>query len=388
MDNVILIRYGEIHLKGKNRPYFESMLKKSIISAAKIDPDSRVSFNDGRYYIEGYSDKNKSKLMNRISSVFGVHSLSPAVRCPKELDAIYSCVAGTIDEYNIQSGTFKIEARRSDKRFELNSMQIAAEMGARVLEQYKDLKVNVVEPENIIYIEVRSDYAYVYHEIIKGPGGMPIGSSGSAMLLLSGGIDSPVAGYLMAKRGLSIQAVHFYSFPYTSERAKRKVLELAEIMSSYCGNINVHMAPFTQIQESIYEKCKKQYITIIMRRFMMAIAQEIAIKNGCGALITGESLGQVASQTLLSLKATNSAVDMLVMRPLIGMDKVDIMYIARKIGTYETSILPYEDCCTVFVPKHPATRPDIEDVINNEGLLDKEMLISRAVESIETITVS
>lgn len=388
MYNIILIRYGEIHLKGKNRPYFERMLKKTLSDAVGFDQSARVWFNDGRYYVEDFADTNLDAIIHKTSTVFGVHSICPALKCQKEIVDIAAAVFRLIELKNLTSGTFKIEARRSDKRFYLNSMQLAAELGGRVLSRYPELKVDVVQPDHVIYVEVRTSNAYVYYDIIKGPGGMPLGTSGSAMLLLSGGIDSPVAGYMMAKRGLGIKAVHFFSFPYTSERAKRKVIQLAQEMSDYCGSIELYMVPFTQIQEQIYENCNKEYMTIIMRRFMMRIAEKLARQNGCDALITGESLGQVASQTLLSLNATNSAVDILVLRPLIGTDKADIMDTARSIGTYETSILPYEDCCTVFVPKHPATRPDLQDVVINESILNIDDLIGEAIIKTERIICS
>ena len=285
------------------------------------------------------------------------------------------------------AATFKVDSKRSDKRFPMNSMTLSAEAGGYILEHVPGLSVDVHHPDFTVYIEVRES-AFIYTDTVMGSGGMPVGTSGKGMLLLSGGIDSPVAGYMMAKRGVAIEAVHYHSFPYTSERAKQKVIELAQKLSAYTGPIRIHMVHFTDIQMSIYDKCPEEQLTLIMRVFMMRIAEKIAEQRNCGALITGESLGQVASQTLQSLDVTNSVVDRPVFRPLIGMDKIEITEIAQKIDTFETSILPYEDCCTVFVPKHPVTHPKREKILRSVKLLDADALIADALAKTEVITVT
>ncbi len=300
------------------------------------------------------------------------------------MDAIMNTAVRMLDEAGIREGTFKVKARRADKHFPLQSPEIAVTAGEYILE-HTHLKVDVVRPEHLVQIEIREDAAYVYVKEISCAGGMPLGTGGRAALLLSGGIDSPVAGYMIARRGVVIDAVHFHSFPHTSERAKEKVITLAELLSKYCGEIRLNVVPFTKIQEEIYEKCPDKYLTVIMRRYMMKIAEQAARRSGAGALITGESIGQVASQTLNALYCTDEAVKMPVFRPLIGMDKLEIMDIARKIGTYETSILPYEDCCTVFTPRHPATKPGLEKVIEAEMALEEEELIAEALDGIEII---
>jgi len=278
-----------------------------------------------------------------------------------------------------------VDTKRADKNYPMKSMEMSAHLGGVLLDKFDQLKVDIHNPGFTVFVEVRQENAYIYCERIMGPGGMPVGSSGRAMLLLSGGIDSPVAAYMLAKRGLEIEAVHFFSPPYTSERAKQKVIELAKIASEYCGPIKLHIVPFTKVQEEIYEKCHHELLTVIMRRFMMKIAERIAESNKCQALATGESLGQVASQTLESLHATNSYVDMLVLRPLVCLDKLEIISIAEKINTYETSIQPFEDCCTVFTPRHPVTKPKIENLQKNEVKLDVENLITAAIEGTYTI---
>ncbi len=385
MERVILIRYGEIHLKGKNRPFFVNKLRTLLKAACMLDPKAEVSVFESRYYVENYDVTNEAALIKRVSMVFGVHSVSPAYKTERTLDAMAEAGAKVMAENGHAEGTFKVEAKRADKRYTMNSMQVAAELGGRMLDSFETLKVDVHKPEHILYAEVRSNGSFVYTETIKGPGGMPVGSSGKAMLLLSGGIDSPVAAYMLAKRGLKVEAIHFHSPPYTSERAKQKVVDLAGILNAYCGPIRLHVVPFSEVQEAIYEQCPNEYLTIIMRRLMMQIAERIAGRRDCGALATGESLAQVASQTLLGLNSTNAAVDMLVLRPLLCMDKIEIMDIAQKIDTYETSIQPFEDCCTVFVSKHPATRPNLEKVMAAEKVLDVEGLLDRAIRGIEVI---
>ncbi len=381
--HVILVKVGEIHLKGQNRPYFERKLMDNIRNALK-GSEARVSIAQSRIYIKNISDSYLNEALERLKGVFGIHAVSPALQVDKDMDVIMNTAVRMLDEAGIREGTFKVKARRADKHFPLQSPEIAVTAGEYILE-HTHLKVDVVRPEHLVQIEIREDAAYVYVKEISCAGGMPLGTGGRAALLLSGGIDSPVAGYMIARRGVVIDAVHFHSFPHTSERAKEKVITLAELLSKYCGEIRLNVVPFTKIQEEIYEKCPDKYLTVIMRRYMMKIAEQAARRSGAGALITGESIGQVASQTLNALYCTDEAVKMPVFRPLIGMDKLEIMDIARKIGTYETSILPYEDCCTVFTPRHPATKPGLEKVIEAEMALEEEKLIAEALDGIEII---
>lgn len=381
--HVILVKVGEIHLKGQNRPYFERKLMDNIRNALK-GSEARVSIAQSRIYIKNISDSYLNEALERLKGVFGIHAVSPALQVDKDMDAIMNTAVRMLDEAGIREGTFKVKARRADKHFPLQSPEIAVTAGEYILE-HTHLKVDVVRPEHLVQIEIREDAAYVYVKEISCAGGMPLGTGGRAALLLSGGIDSPVAGYMIARRGVVIDAVHFHSFPHTSERAKEKVITLAELLSKYCGEIRLNVVPFTKIQEEIYEKCPDKYLTVIMRRYMMKIAEQAARRSGAGALITGESIGQVASQTLNALYCTDEAVKMPVFRPLIGMDKLEIMDIARKIGTYEMSILPYEDCCTVFTPRHPATKPGLEKVIEAEMALEEEKLIAEALDGIEII---
>ncbi len=381
--HVILVKVGEILLKGQNRPYFERKLMDNIRNALK-GSEARVSIAQSRIYIKNISDSYLNEALERLKGVFGIHAVSPALQVDKDMDAIMNTAVRMLDEAGIREGTFKVKARRADKHFPLQSPEIAVTAGEYILE-HTHLKVDVVRPEHLVQIEIREDAAYVYVKEISCAGGMPLGTGGRAALLLSGGIDSPVAGYMIARRGVVIDAVHFHSFPHTSERAKEKVITLAELLSKYCGEIRLNVVPFTKIQEEIYEKCPDKYLTVIMRRYMMKIAEQAARRSGAGALITGESIGQVASQTLNALYCTDEAVKMPVFRPLIGMDKLEIMDIARKIGTYETSILPYEDCCTVFTPRHPATKPGLEKVIEAEMALEEEELIAEALDGIEII---
>ena len=382
MEKVILVRYGEIHLKGQNRPFFQKKLLSNIREALLDFPEVNITQGQGRIYIENVKDENG--ILDRLSRVFGVISMSPAWKTGKDMDDIVHMVKYVMKRAleNRREATFKVESRRSDKKFSLNSMELSRKMGACLLKEFPQLKVDVHNPDIKIQLEVR-EFAYAYYENISGAGGMPVGTNGKATLLLSGGIDSPVAGWMIAKRGVQLSAVHYHSFPYTSDKAKEKVLDLARILARYCGSIKVYVVPFTEIQQELYEKCPDSQLTILMRRFMMKIAEIIAVKEGSKALITGESLGQVASQTIESLVATDDAVEMPVFRPLIGFDKVEIMDLANKIGTYDTSILPYEDCCTIFVPRHPVTHPKLEKIRRSEELVDGESLIKRALEDVE-----
>lgn len=386
-ENIILIRYAEIHLKGLNRPYFERMLIDRIKSACR-DFNVKVGREQGRIYVKGADEADISELMDRLTRVFGIHSLSRAVAVDKDMEKISEAASEMLEKSleGRDKATFKVFARRSDKNFPLNSEMICRELGHMMLERYPQLSVDVHDPEIRLNVEIR-DSALIYTDSVPAAGGMPVGSAGRALILLSGGIDSPVAGYMMAKRGLELSAVHFFSYPYTSERAKDKVIDLARIMSRYTGTINLYVVPFTDIQLAIHEKCPEKETTLIMRRIMMKISERIAKKEGAPALITGESLGQVASQTLQSLCVTDDAVDCPVFRPLIGMDKIEIMDIAKRIGTYETSILPFEDCCTVFVPKHPTTRPEVEKLRESEQLVDFEPMMQAAIEAAEFMKI-
>lgn len=380
MRDVLLVRFGEVHLKGQNRPYFLRKLVSNVRRAVE-DIGGHVWLADSRIYVSQAQDM--AQCIERVCKVFGVHSVSPAVEMDKDYEAI---AAQCVEMMRGKTGSFKVSARRSDKRFPMDSMVLQREMGGKILEAMPHLKVDVHKPDHVMSVEIR-DFAYLYVDEVMGVGGMPMGTGGRAALLLSGGIDSPVAGWSIMKRGVQVQGIHFHSFPYTSERAKQKVLDLAAIMGEYAGNMLVHVVPFTEIQLAIHEKCPDELGTVLMRRYMMRIAQRLAQKNHCQALITGESIGQVASQTMEALVCTDQVVDMPVFRPLIGMDKLEIMDIARKIGTYETSIQPFEDCCTVFTPRHPCTKPKIEDLIQAEQALDSEALIQKAVEETQSVWV-
>ncbi|BDF59337.1 putative tRNA sulfurtransferase [Christensenellaceae bacterium] len=388
---LLLVRYGEIHLKGLNRPHFEALQLAAIKRALRDFPGVKTQKGYGRFYVTDIAEEDMPRVIEAIKKVFGLHSISPAVEMEKDMESINQTMVRIMREYMEQKGiahaTFKVEAKRADKRFPLSSMQLAASLGGTLLEAIPALSVDVHNPQITAHIEVR-EKCYGYVDIIPCAGGMPQRSNGRAMLLLSGGIDSPVAGYMIAKRGVELSAVHYHSFPYTSEAAKQKVIDLAKIVSQYAGRIRLHVVSFTDIQMQIYEKCPHEMLVIIMRRFMMRIAQELAKLDNAQAIVTGESIGQVASQTMESIGVTNSVVtDMPVFRPLIGMDKQDIIGIADKIGTYETSILPYEDCCTVFVPKHPTTRPKLERIMEEESVLDIETLIQEAVAGAELIRI-
>lgn len=391
MEKVLLVRYTEIHLKGQNRPFFERALVDNMKQALRGMGEGSapvIEREHGRIYVRGIAEQNYEAALDRLTRVFGIHSVSPAWAVDKEWESVVSA-AGELMAPRLADGThrtFKVFARRSDKNYFMNSDMINRELGGRMLERFDCLSVDVHKPEIRLCVEIR-DRAYIYCEEIPGANGMPTGTAGKASLLISGGIDSPVAGYMMAKRGLTLSAVHFYSYPYTSVRARDKVVELTRLVSRYAGEIRLHLVPFTDIQMTIYEKCPSKETTVLMRRLMMKIAERIAKAEGAMALITGESLGQVASQTLEALNCTNDAVSMPVFRPLIGFDKDEIMDIARRIGTYETSILPYEDCCTVFVPKHPVTKPRLEDLRASEAAVDFTEMIEKALADTELLVI-
>ncbi|MBE7057763.1 MAG: tRNA 4-thiouridine(8) synthase ThiI [Ruminococcaceae bacterium] len=389
MERIILARIGEIALKGLNRCTFEQRLARNMKAALSDCGACKVRWSQSRYFVEPESDDFQfEKAMEMLSGVFGLVSISPAYVTNSEYDSI-SALAKEVAAKAMATGkdkyTFKIETKRGLKTFPMKSPQISAEIGGDLLESFGGkLKVDVNNPDFILYIEVRES-TYIYTDIIEAPGGMPTGSNGKGCLLISGGIDSPVAGYMIAKRGVSLCAVHFYSYPYTSERAKDKVLELAKIVGRYCGGMKVFIVPFTEIQLAIDEKCREELSTVIMRRSMMRIAERVARKSGCSALITGESVGQVASQTMQAIYCTDNAADIPVFRPLIGMDKMEVVAIARKIGTFDTSILPYEDCCTVFTPKHPKTRPSLSELLEEETKADFLEMENAAFEGIEVV---
>lgn len=379
MRELLLVRYGEIFLKGQNRPTFMRALVKRVKRAVQ-ELGATVYLNDSRIFVTDYSDQDEA--IRRVTKVFGVHSVCPAIEMPKEdFEAVAAQAVAMMADLR---GTFKVSARRSDKRYPMDSPTINGEIGYRVLTANPNLTVDVKHPEHVLNVEIR-DHAYLYVKVIPAVGGMPVGTNGRATLLLSGGIDSPVAGWMIAKRGVHISAVHFHSYPYTSDRAKEKVLDLARILSESCCGIRVHIVPFTKIQMEIHEKCPEEYTTLIMRRFMMRIAERVARIEGAEALITGESIGQVASQTMTALGTTDMVVDMPVFRPVIGFDKSEIVAIAEKIGTMETSSLPYEDCCTVFTPRHPATHPKMDKILEGEGKLDVDGLIQEAMDGIEIV---
>ncbi|NLD34534.1 MAG: tRNA 4-thiouridine(8) synthase ThiI [Clostridiales bacterium] len=380
MRELIMVRYGEIYLKGLNRPYFQNLLLSRVKNAVKPFGGQTV-LHDSRIYVRGMTDVEAC--IQALTRVFGVHSVCPAIEMGKDdFEAICQQALHLMEGLE---GTFKVYARRADKRYPMDSPMINAQLGGYILSRRPDLRVDIRTPDHALNVEIR-DYAYLYVRVYPGPGGMPVGSNGRAALLLSGGIDSPVAGYMIAKRGVSLCAVHFHSFPYTGERSKQKVLDLARILSGYCGGMRVYVVPFTELQMRIHEQCPEDYTTLIMRRYMMRIAQRIAQKERAQALITGESIGQVASQTMSALACTDQVVAGPVFRPLIGFDKSEIIAYAERIGTYETSCLPYEDCCTVFTPRHPVTQPKPDKTEQAEQKMgDVEALMEAAVENAEVI---
>lgn len=397
MENIYIVRCGESALKGKNKPYFERMLVQRIKKNLKTEGDVAVERVDGLIFVRTPEDMPQDTVLKKVGRVFGVDSISPATEVGIDgLDAeealnvigreAVAFMMKQIEEKDIS--TFKVDAKRADKTFAIQSPDIGRRIGARILKGCKVLKVDVHEPDCHLYVNVRRGFAYLYEKKIAGYGGLPLGTNGKGLVLLSGGIDSPVAAFLMAHRGMYVEAVHFHSYPYTSERAFEKVKELAGILTDYTGRIRMFSINLLPIQEQIVQNCPEEETTILVRRFMMRIAQAIAKREGDLMLITGESLGQVASQTAASLVVTDAAVELPVMRPLIAMDKTQIMDIARDIGTFETSILPYEDCCTVFLPKHPVTQPKLERIEQSESRLEVEKLVQAAVDSAELTIIS
>lgn len=387
-----LIKYAEIGVKGKNRFRFEDALIRQMRYALQPVGEFSIRKESGRIFVDALNEYDYDEAVEALSRVFGIAGICPiVVKENKDFDHVAGVVCDYVGErYEDKHFSFKVHVRRADKAYPIPSMEMAADLGEKLLEHYESegLHVNVREPDVLLTVEVR-DKVYIYSDEIPGPGGMPVGTGGRAMLLLSGGIDSPVAGYMISKRGVSLEATYFHAPPYTSERAKQKVVDLAKLIARYTGPITLHVVNFTDIQMAIYEKCPHDELTIIMRRYMMKIAEHFARESGCLALVTGESIGQVASQTMQSLYVTNEVCEMPVFRPCIGMDKQDIVELSEKIGTYETSILPYEDCCTIFVAKHPVTKPRLDVIKKSERKLDDciDELLKAAIETEEVIKI-
>lgn len=391
MFTAFLIKYAEIGVKGKNRYLFENALVQQIKYALKrCEGEFAVRKTDGRIYVDALSEFDHDETVEHLQKVFGISGICPMVYVEDEgFEKLKSTVVDYVDKvYPVKNRSFKVAARRARKNYPLNSMEINMELGGAILDAYPEMRVDVHKPDILLNVEIR-DKVYIYSEIIPGPGGMPVGTGGKAMLLLSGGIDSPVAGWMIAKRGVKIDAVYFHAPPYTSERAKQKVVDLAAKVAAYTGPIYLHVINFTDIQMYIYDKCPHDELTIIMRRYMMRIAEHIAKETECLGLITGESIGQVASQTMHSLMATNEVCELPVYRPLIGFDKMEIVEISEKIDTYETSIQPFEDCCTIFVAKHPVTKPNLNIIRKHEHNLDEKIdeLVQTALDTEELIIV-
>ena len=384
MEKVLLLKFGELFLKGKNRHEFLKLLMENI-SKKLHNFQFKLTETQGRLVISDYNESLEDEMIEKIQKVFGLIDVMPATEIETSLENIES----QIKELDLRGfETFKVETKRADKKFPMSSMELSAHLGSVILENCPWLKVDLYEPEVVVNVEVRlNGKTYIYNKLIPCAGGLPLGSAGKGLLLLSGGIDSPVAGYLMAKRGLRIEAVHFHSYPYTSVQAKEKVIALANQISQYCGEIKLHIISFTEIQEQIHKNCDPEYMITIMRRIMMRIAEKICKENGLGAIITGECLGQVASQTMQSMTVTNAVVNLPVFRPVLAFDKEEIMDLAKKIGTYETSILPYEDCCTVFLPKNPVIKPTIARAEYNEKFLDVDALVEQAVTGEEILKI-
>lgn len=384
MEKVIIIRYSELHLKGKNRGYFERVFGVNMEKSLK-GIKHEIRRQSGRYLIEGFNESDEEEILEKLNKVFGIHSYSVGVKVASDMDNIFGAAKAVCSP----SGTFKVATHRADKNFGLNSMQISAEIGGKLLSVNKNIKVDVHNPQFIINIDVRENgTTLVFNKFLKGAGGMPVGTSGKGLLLISGGIDSPVAGHMIAKRGMNVECLHFHSYPYTNLQAKDKVIELAKVLSGYTCGTKLNIVSVTHIQEEIHKRCNGEYMVTLLRRFMMRIAERIALKCGAQCIITGESLGQVASQTIEGITSSNSVIQKLpVLRPLCGFDKDEIIERSRAMGAYDISIQPYEDCCTVFLPRHPVIKPSIVAVKEEEGKLDVEGLISEALKTIETYSL-
>lgn len=382
MEKVIVIRYCELYLKGKNRGFFERQFAVNIERALK-GIRHEIRRQSGRYLIENFDEDDIASILTKLKKVFGIHTLAVGLRVKSDMQEIYLAARQMCPN----KGTFKVETHRADKTFPLNSMQISAQIGGRLLDDIAGIAVDVHSPEHIINIDVRENgTTLVFAQFIRGAEGMPVGSAGKGLLLISGGIDSPVAGHMITKRGMSIDCVHFHSYPYTNLQAKDKVIELAKILSQYTCGTTLNIIKVTHIQEEIHKKCNGEFMVTLLRRFMMRIAERIAFNCGAQCIITGESLGQVASQTIEGMTSSNSVIEKLpVLRPLCGFDKNEIIERSKLIGTYDISILPYEDCCTVFLPKHPVTRPKLEEVLREESKLDVQALIDEALDTLEIV---
>ena len=386
MNDILLLKLGEIVLKGLNRKGFEQKLMGNIRRRLVPIGKFRVTCMQSTVYVEALEEgADMDAAFEAVQKVFGVVKISRAAACEKDKDAIARLAIDYLREDMLRAGSFKVESKRSDKSFPMTSIQLSQYVGGELAEAYPNCAVDVHEPELIVNLEIRDLAAYVHAQPVNGAGGMPVGSNGVAVTLLSGGIDSPVSTYMIAKRGVRLIPVHFFSFPYTSQQAKEKVIELGRLLTAWCGKMTLEVVPFTHIQEEIRDKCPEEYFTLIMRRFMMRIAERIALSNGARAIVTGENLGQVASQTMEAMASTQAVLKLPVLQPLIGMDKEEIVQMSRKIGTFDTSILPYEDCCTVFTPRHPRTRPTVSEVEKAESALDVDALVEEALKGIERI---
>lgn len=384
MEKVIIVRYSEIHLKGKNRGYFERVFGINMEKSLK-GIKHEIRRRSGRYFVECFDEDQTEIILEKLHKVFGIHSMSVALKVPTQMGEIFEAAKEVCSE----SGSFKVDTHRADKSFRLNSMEISAEIGGRLLSVNKNLKVDVHNPQFIINIDVREDgTTLVFNKFFKGAGGMPVGTAGKGLLLLSGGIDSPVAGHMIAKRGMNVECIHFHSYPYTNLQARDKVIELAKVLSEYTCGTKLNIVSVTHIQEEIHKNCNGEYMVTLLRRFMMRIAERIAQKCGAQCIITGESLGQVASQTIEGMTSSNSVIQNLpVLRPLCGFDKDEIIERSRNMGAFEISIQPYEDCCTVFLPKHPVIKPAIEAVLAEEEKLNVDALVDEAVKTLEILNL-
>ena len=381
-NEMLLLKLGEVVLKGLNRRSFEDKLVKTVRHRMKACGSFQVYVRQSTIYVEPQKDDcDMEAAYKAAKQIFGVVTIARAVPCEKDIDAIVETAKTYLADAFAAAKTFKVESKRADKNFHLNSIQISQTVGGELAEAFPHVAVDVHKPDLTVYVEIREKHAYVHAPSVAGAGGLPVGTGGRAVSLLSGGLDSPVSSWMIARRGVELEMVHFVSPPYTSQQAQDKVIQLAQELTPYCGRMLVHVIPFTKIQEEIRKNCPEEYFTLIMRRFMMRISEAVAKKAGAHALVTGESLGQVASQTMMALGVTEDVTTMPILRPLIGTDKVEIIRLAREIGTYETSILPYEDCCTVFTPRHPAIRPNVEDVRAAESALDVDALVAEALEN-------
>ncbi len=387
MNDIILCKLGEMILKGLNRRSFEQRLLTNIKKRLDHIGSFRVYCLQSTVYVEGNDGADMDAAFEALKKIFGIIKLERAAACEKDKDAIVALAREYLKDELHRAKSFKVESKRSDKSFPMTSIELSRYVGGELAEAFPDTAVDVHDPELVVFVEIRDLAAFVHGPAVPGAGGMPVGSNGTAVTLLSGGIDSPVSTYMIARRGVRLIPVHFFSFPYTSELAKEKVLKLASLLTEYCGNMTVEIVPFTHIQEEIKFNCPEEFFTLIMRRFMMRIAERIADDNGAKAIVTGENLGQVASQTMEAMASTQAVIDLPVLQPLIGMDKQDIIKLARELGTFDRSILPYEDCCTVFTPKHPRTKPKVTEVAKAESVLDVEALVNEAVAGIERVKV-